>query len=263
MDSVAITDHGVMFGVIDFYRAAKAAGIRPVLGCEVYVAPGSRFDKEAVGSGDDRYYHLVLLAENDLGYHNLMKIVSRGFTEGYYYKPRVDLALLRQYHEGIIALSACLAGEVQRDILRGMYEEAKEAALRYQDIFGKGNFFLELQDHGLPQQRQANQALLRMSQETGIELVATNDIHYTYAEDEKPHDMLLCIQTGKKLSDEKRMRYEGGQYYIKSEEEMRELFPYALNALENTQKIAERCNVEIEFGVTKLPKYDVPEGYTS
>ena len=263
MDSVAITDHGVMFGVIDFYRAAKAAGIRPVLGCEVYVAPGSRFDKEAVGSGDDRYYHLVLLAENDLGYHNLMKIVSRGFTEGYYYKPRVDLSLLRQYHEGIIALSACLAGEVQRDILRGMYEEAKEAALRYQDIFGKGNFFLELQDHGLPQQRQANQALLRMSQETGIELVATNDIHYTYAEDEKPHDMLLCIQTGKKLSDERRMRYEGGQYYIKSEEEMRELFPYALNALENTQKIAERCNVEIEFGVTKLPKYDVPEGYTS
>ncbi len=263
MDSVAITDHGVMFGVIDFYRAAKAAGIRPILGCEVYVAPGSRFDKEAVGSGDDRYYHLVLLAENDLGYHNLMKIVSRGFTEGYYYKPRVDISLLRQYHEGIIALSACLAGEVQRDILRGMYEEAKEAALRYQEIFGEGNFFLELQDHGLPQQRQANQALIRMSRETGIELVATNDIHYTYAEDEKPHDMLLCIQTGKKLSDEKRMRYEGGQYYIKSEQEMRELFPYALGALENTQKIAERCNVEIEFGVTKLPKYDVPEGYTS
>ncbi len=263
MDSVAITDHGVMFGVIDFYRAAKAAGIRPILGCEVYVAPGSRFDKEAVGSGDDRYYHLVLLAENDLGYHNLMKIVSRGFTEGYYYKPRVDLSLLRQYHEGLIALSACLAGEVQRDILRGMYEEAKEAALRYQEIFGKENFFLELQDHGLPQQRQANQALLRMSGETGIGLVATNDIHYTYAEDEKPHDMLLCIQTGKKLSDEKRMRYEGGQYYIKSEQEMRKLFPYAPEALENTQKIAERCNVEIEFGVTKLPKYDVPEGYTS
>lgn len=263
MDSVAITDHGVMFGVIDFYRAAKAAGIKPVLGCEVYVAPGSRFDKEAAGSGDDRYYHLVLLAENDAGYHNLMKIVSRGFTEGYYYKPRVDLELLRQYHEGLIALSACLAGEVQRDILRGMYEEAKEAALRYQDIFGKGNFFLELQDHGLQNQLQANQALLRMSQETGIELVATNDVHYTYAEDVKPHDMLLCIQTGKKLSDEKRMRYEGGQYYIKSEQEMRELFPYALPALENTQKIAERCNVEIEFGVTKLPKYDVPKGYTS
>lgn len=263
MDSVAITDHGVMYGVIDFYRAAKAAGVKPVLGCEVYVAPGSRFDKEAVGSGDDRYYHLVLLAENDLGYHNLMKIVSRGFTEGYYYKPRVDLELLKKYNGGLIALSACLAGEVQRNILRGMYEEAKEAAIRYQDIFGEGNFFLELQDHGLSQQRQVNQALLRMSQETGIELVATNDIHYTYAEDEKPHDMLLCIQTGKKLSDEKRMRYEGGQYYIKSEQEMKELFPYALQALENTQKIADRCNVEIEFGVTKLPKYDVPKGYTS
>ena len=263
MDSVAITDHGVMFGVIDFYRAARAEGIRPILGCEVYVAPGSRFDKEAVGSGDDRYYHLVLLAENDKGYHNLMKIVSKGFTEGYYYKPRVDMEVLRKFHEGLIALSACLAGEVQRNILRNMYEEGKEAALRYQEIFGEGNFFLELQDHGMQEQKLVNQSLLRMSRETGIELVATNDIHYTYAEDEKPHDMLLCIQTGKKLSDENRMRYEGGQYYIKSEEEMRELFPYALEALENTQKIADRCNVEIEFGVTKLPKYDVPEGYTS
>ena len=263
MNSVAITDHGVMFGVIDFYRAAKAVGIKPILGCEVYVAPGSRFDKEAAGSGEERYYHLVLLAENDLGYHNLMKIVSRGFTEGYYYKPRVDLEVLKEFHEGIIALSACLAGEVQRNILRGMYSEGKEAALRYQKIFGEGNFFLELQDHGMQEQKMVNQSLLRMSQETGIELVATNDIHYTYAEDEKPHDMLLCIQTGKKLSDENRMRYEGGQYYIKSEEEMRTLFPYALQALENTQKIADRCNVEIEFGVTKLPKYDVPEGYTS
>ena len=263
MNSVAITDHGVMFGVIDFYRAAKAEGIKPVLGCEVYVAPGSRFDKEATGSGDDRYHHLVLLAENDTGYHNLMKIVSKGFTEGYYYKPRVDLEVLRMFHEGIIALSACLAGEVQKNILRGMYEEGKEAALRYQEIFGEGNFFLELQDHGMQEQKLVNQSLLRMSRETGIELVATNDIHYTYAEDEKPHDILLCIQTGKKLSDENRMRYEGGQYYIKSEDEMRSLFPYALNALENTQKIADRCNVEIEFGVTKLPKYDVPEGYTS
>lgn len=263
MNSVAITDHGVMYGVIDFYRAAKAAGIKPVLGCEVYVAPGSRFDKEAVGSGDDRYYHLVLLAENDIGYHNLMKIVSRGFTEGYYYKPRVDIEVLQEFHEGIIALSACLAGEVQKNILRGMYEEGKAAALRYQDIFGKGNFFLELQDHGMQEQQIVNQSLLRMAQETGIELVATNDVHYTYAEDVKPHDILLCIQTGKKLEDEDRMRYEGGQYYIKSEEEMRQLFPYALQALENTQKIADRCNVEIEFGVTKLPKYDVPEGYTS
>ena len=263
MDSVAITDHGVMFGVIDFYRAAKAAGIKPVLGCEVYVAPGSRFDKEAVGNGDDRYYHLVLLAENDTGYHNLMKIVSRGFTEGYYYKPRVDLEVLREFHEGIIALSACLAGEVQRNIVRGMYEEGRAAAKRYEEIFGKNNFFLELQDHGIPQQQTVNQALIRMSAETGIPLVATNDVHYTGEDDVKPHDILLCIQTGKKLADEDRMRYEGGQYYIKSETEMRQLFPYALEALENTQKIADRCNVEIEFGVTKLPKYDVPEGYTS
>ena len=263
MDSVAITDHGVMFGVIDFYRAAKAVGIKPILGCEVYVAPGSRFDKEAVGSGDDRYYHLVLLAENDLGYHNLMKIVSRGFTEGYYYKPRVDMEILKEFHQGIIALSACLAGEVQKNIVRGMYEEGKAAALRYQEIFGEGNFFLELQDHGIQEQKLVNQSLLRMAKETQIGLVATNDVHYTYAEDEKAHDILLCIQTGKKVADEDRMRYEGGQYYIKSEEEMKTLFPYALEALENTQKIADRCNVEIEFGVTKLPKYDVPEGYTS
>ncbi len=263
MDSVAITDHGCMFGVIDFYKAAKAVGVKPVLGCEVYVAPGSRFDKEAVGSGDDRYYHLVLLAESNKGYQNLIKIVSKGYTEGYYYKPRVDMEVLGEYHEGIIALSACLAGEVQKNINRGLYGEGKAAALRYEEMFGKGNFFLELQDHGIPEQRLVNQSLLRMSQETGIPLVATNDVHYTYAEDEKPHDILLCIQTGKKLEDEDRMRYEGGQFYIKSEEEMRELFPYALEALENTQKIADRCNVEIEFGVTKLPKYDVPEGYNS
>ncbi|MCB6203710.1 DNA polymerase III subunit alpha [Extibacter muris] len=263
MDSVAITDHGVMFGVIDFYRAAKEAGIKPILGCEVYVAPGSRFDKEAGGSGEDRYYHLVLLAENDLGYHNLMKLVSRGFTEGYYYKPRVDLELLQEYHEGIIALSACLAGEVQRNIMRGMYSEARAAAERYEGIFGEGNFFLELQDHGMQEQKMVNQSLLRLSQETGIELVATNDIHYTYEDDVKPHDILLCLQTGKKLADEDRMRYEGGQYYIKSEAEMQQLFPYALQALENTQRIADRCKVDIEFGVTKLPKYDVPEGYSS
>lgn len=263
MNSVAITDHGVMFGVIDFYRAAKAAGIKPILGCEVYVAPCSRFDKEAVGNNDDRYYHLVLLAENETGYYNLMKIVSRGFTEGYYYKPRVDMELLEQYHEGIIALSACLAGEVQKNILRGMYGEAKAAACRYKDIFGEGNFFLELQDHGMEEQKLVNQSLLRMSQETGIELVATNDIHYTYADDVKPHDILLCIQTGKKLADEDRMRYEGGQYYIKSEEEMRKLFPYAQEAIDNTQKIADRCNVEIVFGEKKLPKYDVPDGFTS
>ena len=262
MDSAAITDHGVMYGVIDFYRAAREAGINPILGCEVYVAPGSRFDRE-VGSGDDRYYHLVLLAENNQGYSNLMKIVSKAFVEGFYYKPRVDLELLEKYHEGIIALSACLAGEVARYLARGMYEDAKIAALRYQDIFGKGNFFLELQDHGIPEQQTVNQQLLRMHRETGIDLVATNDVHYTMAEDAEPHDVLLCLQTQKKLSDENRMRYEGGQYYVKSPEEMARLFPYALEALENTHRIAERCHVEIEFGVTKLPKYDVPDGFTS
>ena len=262
MKSAAITDHGVMFGCIDFYKAAKAAGIKPILGCEVYVAPGSRFDKEK-GKEEDRYYHLVLLAETQEGYQNLIKIVSYGFVDGFYYKPRVDMELLEQYHEGIIALSACLAGEVARNLARGFYEEGKEAALRYEKIFGKGNFFLELQDHGIPEQRQVNHELIRMSRETGIELVATNDVHYTYSSDAEAHDILLCVQTGKSLKDENRMRYEGGQYYVKSEEEMRRLFPYAPEAIENTGKIAERCNVEIEFGVTKLPKFDVPAGYTA
>jgi len=263
MNSAAITDHGVMYGVIDFYRAAKNAGIKPILGCEVYVAPGSRFDKTPGNSSEDRYYHLVLLAENQIGYQNLMKIVSKGFVDGYYYKPRVDMEVLEKYSEGIIALSACLAGEVQKFLLRGMYAEAMEAAKRYESIFGKNNFFLELQDHGMQEQGMVNQQLLRLSQDTGIELVATNDVHYTYADDEKPHDVLLCIQTGKKLADEDRMRYEGGQYFVKSEDEMRALFPYALEAIENTQKIADRCNVDFEFHVTKLPKYDVPEGYTA
>ncbi len=262
MDSGAITDHGVMFGVIDFYKEAKAQGIKPILGCEVYVAPNSRFDKEATG-GEDRYYHLVLLAENNQGYSNLMKIVSRGFTEGYYYKPRVDMEVLNQFHEGIICLSACLAGEVQRDISKGLYDEAKKAALRYEACFGKGNYFLELQDHGIPEQKTVNAALVRMSKELDIPLVATNDIHYTYAEDAQAHDILLCIQTSKLVTDTNRMRYEGGQYYVKSELEMRQLFPYAQEALDNTAKIADRCNVEIEFGVTKLPKFDVPEGYDS
>ena len=242
MDSLAITDHGVMYGVIDFYKAAREAGIKPILGCEVYVAPGSRFDREKV-SGEDRYYHLVLLAENNTGYENLMKLVSKGFVDGFYYKPRVDYEVLETYHEGIIALSACLAGEVQRYLARGMYEEAMRSAKKYEAIYGKGNFFLELQDHGLPEQRMVNQGLLRLSQETGIDLVATNDIHYTYAEDAQAHDILLCIQTGKKVADQDRMRYEGGQYYCKSEEEMRSLFPYAPQALDNTHKIAERCNV--------------------
>ena len=262
MTAGAITDHGVMYGVIDFYRAAKKAGINPILGCEVYVAPGSRFDREQV-KGEDRYYHLVLLAENNVGYANLMKIVSKGFVDGYYYRPRVDMEVLETYHEGIIALSACLAGEVQRYLTRGMYEEAKAIALKYETCFGKGNFFLELQDHGIPEQAQVNQQLLLMHQELGIDLVATNDVHYTYEKDAEAHDILLCLQTGKKLSDENRMRYEGGQYFVKSEEEMKALFPYALDAIENTQKIADRCHVEIEFGVTKLPKFDVPDGYTS
>ncbi len=262
MTAAAITDHGAMYGVIEFYKAATAAGIRPILGCEVYVAPNSRFDREHV-SGEDRYYHLVLLAETNEGYGNLIKIVSKGFLDGYYYRPRVDMEVLRRYHKGIIATSACVAGEVSRELLRGDYEKAKAAALKYEECFGTGNFFLELQDHGLPQQKTVNPQLLRLSEETGIELIVTNDVHYTNAEDAEAHDILLCIQTGKKLQDEDRMRYEGGQYFVKSEEEMQALFPYAKQALENTQKIADRCHVEIEFGKTKLPKYDVPDGYTA
>lgn len=262
MDSGAITDHGVMYGVIDFYKEARANGIKPILGCEVYVAPNSRFDKELTG-GEERYHHLVLLAENNIGYANLMKIVSIGFTEGYYYKPRVDMEVLNKYHEGIIALSACLAGEVPRLLVKGLYQEAKKCVQKYLDCFGRGNYFLELQDHGIPDQRTVNAALMRISKEMDIPLVATNDIHYTYAEDEKAHDILLCIQTAKRVSDQDRMRYDGGQFYVKSELEMRELFPYAQEAITNTALIAERCNVEIEFGVTKLPKFDVPKGYDS
>lgn len=262
MDSIAITDHGVMYGVIDFYKAAKEAGIKPIIGCEVYVAPNSRFDRE-LGNSDDRYYHLVLLAENNTGYANLMKIVSRGFTEGFYYKPRVDYEVLEEFSEGIIALSACLAGEVASNVRRGFYEEGKKVALRLQSIFGEGNFFLELQDHGIPEQQTVNQGLLRMHQDTGIPLVATNDIHYVYEADQQAHDILLCIQTQKKVTDENRMRYDGGQYYMKSPEEMLTLFPYARKALENTYEISRRCEVEIEFGKYKLPKFDVPQGYTA
>ena len=255
MDSIAITDHGVMYGVIDFYKACKAEGIRPIIGCEVYVTGGSRHVKE------NGYYHLVLLAENDTGYHNLMKIVSKGFTEGFYYKPRVDYEVLEAYHEGIIALSACLAGEVAVNIRKNEYEKAKQAALRLQGIFGEGSFFLELQDHGLREQTLVNTGILKMSKDTGIPMVATNDCHYILKEDADAHDILLCIQTGKKVADEDRMRYEGGQYYVKSEEEMRKLFPYAQQAIDNTHKIAERCQVEIEFGVQKVPKFEVPMPY--
>ena len=262
MNSAAITDHGNMYGVVEFYKTAKANDINPVIGCEVYVAPNSRFDRET-SHGDDRYYHLILLAENNTGYANLMKIVSIGFTEGYYYRPRVDFETLERYHEGLICLSACLAGEIPRYIVRGFYDEAKEIARKYQDCFGKDNFFLELQDHGIDDQKLVNQQLLRMSKELEIGLVCTNDVHYTYESDAEAHDVLLCIQTGKKVSDEDRMRYDGGQFFVKSEEQMRALFPYATEAIENTQKIADRCNVTLEFGNYKIPKYEVPEGYDS
>ena len=260
MDSIAITDHGVMYGVIDFYKKAKEVGIKPILGCEIYVAPGSRFDREQA-RGEDRYYHLVLLAENNQGYKNLMKIVTRGFTEGYYYKPRVDYEVLEKYHEGIIALSACLAGEIPNKILKEDFDGARAAARKMRDIFGENNFFLELQDHGIREQTQVNTSLIRLSKELGIPMVVTNDVHYIREEDAIPHDLLLCIQTGKKVSDKDRMRYEGGQYYLKSEEEMQKVFPYAREAMDNTHKIAERCNVEIVFGEQKVPKFDVPEGY--
>ena len=262
MDACAITDHGVMYGVIEFYKACKAEGIKPIIGCEVYVAPGSRFEK-GVEKSAKRYNHLILLAENDTGHKNLMKIVSRGFTEGFYYKPRVDYELLQEYHEGIIASSACLAGIVPTKLREGDYEGAKAEALRLRDVFGENNFFLELQDHGLPEQKFANQGLMRISAETGIPLIATNDCHYLYKEDAEAHDVLICIQTQKIVTDDDRMKYEGGQFYVKSPEEMKEIFHYIPEAIENTEKIAERCNVEIEFGKYHLPEYPVPEGYTA
>ena len=260
MKSLAITDHGVMYGAIHFYKACKDAGIKPIIGCEVYVAPGSRFDREVV-KGEGRYNHLVLLAKNNQGYYNLCKIVSAGFVDGFYYKPRVDMEILRQYSEGVIALSACLAGEVATNLRHNNYDGAKEAALRHLDIFGEGNYYLELQDHGMPEQQVVNTGVMRLSKELGIPMVATNDSHYIMAEDAEAHDVLLCIQTGKLLKDEDRMRYDGGQYYLKSAEEMAKLFPYALEALENTNKIADMCDVEIVFGEQKLPKFEVPEGY--
>ena len=262
MDSAAITDHGVMYGCIDFYKEAMKQGIKPIMGCEVYVAPGSRFDRDPVIKGD-RYYHLVLLAENNQGYDNLMKIVSTGFVDGFYYKPRIDKETLRRYHEGIIALSACLAGEIPKAIGRGDYEGAKRIAHEYRDIFGEDNFFLELQDHGIPEQKHVNRQLVRLHDEEGFPLVCTNDCHYTYKDDVDAHDILLCLQTGKKVSDEDRLRYEGGQYYVKSPEEMASLFRFVPEAIANTEKIAERCNVTITFGERKLPKFEVPEGYDS
>ena len=260
MKSLAITDHGVMYGVIAFYKACKAAGIKPIIGCEVYVSPSSRFEKT---NHDNRYYHLILLAKNDTGYHNLIKLVSRGFTEGFYYKPRVDKELLTQYSEGLICLSACLQGEVACYLKTGFYDEAKKVALWYNNTFGEGNYYLELQDHGYKEQATVNQGLLRLSEETNIPLVATNDSHYTRAEDAYAHDVLLCVQTGSLMKDENRMRYEGGQFYLKSEEEMRSLFSYAPSAIDNTSIIADQCNLEIIFGEQKLPRFEVPDGYDS
>lgn len=256
MKRIAITDHGVMFGVVDFYKEAMANDIKPIIGCEVYVSSGSRFNKEA--SAKNFYYHLVLLAENNVGYRNLIKMVSRGFTEGYYYKPRIDVELLKECREGIIGLSACLGGPVARNILNVSYEEAKNHALMYNEILGRGNFYLELQDHGIRDQQIVNQELLRMSGETGIPLVCTNDSHYIYQEDAKAHDLLLCVQTQKTVLDADRMKYEGDQFYVKSPEEMKNLFSYAPQALENSNIIGDRCNVQFEFNQYKLPRYPLP-----
>ena len=260
MDSIAITDHGAMYGAIDFYKKAKSCGIKPIIGCEVYVAPNSRLVKD---NSSNVYYHLVLLAENNEGYENLIKLVSYGFIDGFYYKPRIDLDILKKYSKGLIGSSACLAGQVARSILRESYDKAKEVALMYEEILGKGNFYLELQDHGLREQKLVNQHLIKMSKETGIPLICTNDSHYIYKEDSKAHDILLCIQTGKNVNDEVRMRYEGSEFYVKSPQEMASLFPDVPEALENTYKISQRCNVEFTFHELKLPKYDVPDGKTA
>ncbi|MCC3869102.1 DNA polymerase III subunit alpha [Terrisporobacter mayombei] len=261
MKAIAITDHGCMFGAIDFYKKAKKAGIKPVIGCEVYTASRGLRDKDP--NYDKRYGHLVLLAENMTGYKNLIKLVSTSYVEGFYYKPRVDIEELRKHSEGIIALSACLAGDVSNNILNRNYEEAKRFALLYREIFGENNFYLEIQDHHLPEQKEVNAGLVKLSKETGIPLVATNDLHYVNKEDSKTHDVLMCIQMGKTLNDPSRMKFGSDEFYLKSREDMEELFPYAIEALDNTVKIAERCNVEFDFNTYHLPKYDVPEGYTT
>ena len=256
--AVAITDHGCMYGVVDFYKAAKKRGIKPIIGCEVYVAKRTRFDKVHELDGENR--HLVLLCENETGYRNLAALVSKAWVEGFYNKPRVDLELLQEYHEGLIALSACLAGEIPRALSRGDYPEAKAAALRYGEIFGEGNFFLELQDHGLPEQKRINPQIIRLSRETGIPLVCTNDCHYIAPEDSKMHHVLICIQTGRTVEDEGTLEFGSEEFYLKSQEEMAALFPDVPEAIENTGKIADRCNVELEFGKTKLPAFTTPDG---
>ncbi|NHM28316.1 DNA polymerase III subunit alpha [Desulfofundulus sp. TPOSR] len=260
MDSLAITDHGVMFGVVDFYKACQKHGVKPILGCEVYVAP--RTMKDRTPKVDDHLYHLVLLAENQTGYRNLLQLVSLAFTEGFYYKPRVDKDTLARYSEGLIALSGCIAGEVADRLLAGEKEKAVEAAALYQDIFGRGNFFLELQDHGLPEQRKVNRELLRLHREMNIPLVVTNDVHYVMKEHAEMQDILLCIQTGKSVDDPSRMKFDSQELYLKSEEEMARLFGELKEAMENTRLIAERCNVELSFGQIHLPHYEVPPGHT-
>ena len=260
-DAIAITDHGVMYGVIDFYKAAKAAGIKPIIGCEVYVAPRTRFDK--VHALDREAYHLVLLCENETGYRNLSYMVSRGFLDGFYNRPRVDLDLLKEHHEGLIALSACLAGQVPQALMQDDYELAKKTALQYAEIFGEGNYFLELQDHGLAEQPAVNQAILRLAKETNLPLVVTNDAHYLRREDAEIQDVLMCNQMGKTVDDPNRLKFESDEFYLKSEEEMRTLFPSVEEGYENTVRIAERCNVEFEFGHYHLPEFKLPEGYDS
>ena len=260
MTSLAITDHGAMYGAIDFYKAAQSKGIKPIIGCEVYLAARTRLDKEPA---DARSYHLVLLAENNEGYENLIKLVSIAYIEGFYRRPRIDIELLKKYHKGIIALGACLAGPVSRRLLNNDYEAAKAAALELEEIMGKGNFFLEIQDHGLSEQQKVNQMTMRLADELQIPLVATNDVHYIKDEDAESHEVLLCIQTGKTMDDPDRMVYEGGQFFLKSGDEMAALFPYAPEALENTNRIAERCNVEFKFHELKLPRFDVPDGKTA
>ncbi len=262
MKHLAITDHGNMYGVIHFYNECISQGIHPIIGCEVYVAPTSRFDKEA-SDEHGKYNHLILLAENNTGYRNLMRLVTLGFTEGFYSKPRIDYELMERYHEGLICTSACLAGIIPMYLRRGLYEEAKEEALRFLRIFGRDNFFLELQDHGMPEQSNVNQGLMRLHNELGIELIATNDVHYINEEDAQAHDVLICVQTRKNVTDTDRMRYEPRQFFLKSPEQMAKLFPYAPEALENTVKIANRCNVDIEFGKYKLPKFDLPGNKTA
>ena len=259
--AVALTDHGVMYGCIDFYKAAKAAGIKPIIGCEVYVAPRRMDDK--VHGIDNEPYHLVLLCKDRTGYENLCKLVSEAFIDGFYVKPRVDLELLKKYREGIIALSACLAGGIPQRLMNEDYEGALDYTLRMAEIFGKDNFYLELQDHGIPEQKPVNQGIMRLARETGLPLVVTNDAHYNRREDAKMQDVLLCVQTGKTIDDPNRMRFETEEFYLKSEDEMRQLFPNCEEAIENTAKIAERCNVEFVFNEYHLPAFPVPEGYTS